>query len=275
MIDHSKSVRDIIGSVTNGYVKDEKVFIEAEINDASIQKLAKKNLVKYFSIGASAVGTCNKCNKVVKAKRCSCKDSHLIIKNVKLNEVSIVLDPAFTAAEFKPFSSAVDSAFTVIPDSTNSKINLVECGGQSLYVEDKNLTDKENKVEATVAVGAGPEAIILLAEMSTKLECLKEDVANLKTEMKVKEEMNVKTEALMTKMESLITKLETKPAAKEENEDKEEDEDKEETEEKTEKKASKGGKIETPEAVEINAESDVPSWCAELADFAKKNGIIF
>jgi hypothetical protein len=208
---------------------------------------------------------------------------------VKLKEVSIVTDPAFSAAEFKPFEAAISSALEVTPDST-----LVEDGIQNKKVEEKEIMS-ETKVEATKTVSAGPDAVILLAEM----EGLKKELSTLKAEKKaeeeakakkVKEEEEAKKEAkkeeVFTRLESVLTKLEKKLEADdedEEDEDKDKDakkpakkEKKEEEEcKKEEKKASKGAMVEDAEGKTIEATANgVPAWIAEVSEAAKKAGIL-
>jgi len=287
MIDHSKSVRDIIGKVNKGYNKDNKVFIDAEIDDPQIQNLARKGLVRYFSIGATADAVCSGCGKDFKMS-CKCKNAHQEIKNVKLKEVSVVLDPAFSAAEFKPFEASVSSALEVTPDSAQ-----VEGGTQNKKVEEnRNMTETK---EATKTVNAGPDAVILLAEM----EGLKKELESLKAEKKAETEAKEKKakedeeakkeskkEEVFTRLESILTKMEKKlekpdedeededkkPAKKEVKKEKPEDEDKPE---KEEKKASKGAKVEDAEGKNITATATgVPAWIAEVADAAKKLGIL-
>jgi hypothetical protein len=288
MIDHSKSVRDIIGKVNKGYNKDNKVYIDAEIDDPQIQALARKGLVKYFSIGATADAVCSGCGKDFKMS-CKCKNAHQEITNVKLKEVSVVLDPAFSAAEFKPFEASVNSALEVTPNSAQ-----VEGGTQNKKVEE-NRNMSETK-EATKAVSAGPDAVILLAEM----EGLKKELLALKQEKKAEEDAKAKKakeeeeakkeskkEEVFTRLESVLTRLEKKLEKPCEDEDEDEDkkpakkevkkepEEDEEKPKKEEKKASKGGKIEDAEGKTITANATgVPAWIAEVADAAKKAGIL-
>jgi hypothetical protein len=69
-------------------------------------------------------------------------------------------------------------------------------------------------------------------------------------------------------------KKEAKPK-KEEDEECKKDEEDEEKPKKEEKKASKGAKIEDAEGKTFNATTDgVPAWIAEVANAAKKAGIL-
>jgi hypothetical protein len=307
-LDHGRSVRDIVGGVTGGKYDSEKkqLMFEAEIDDPHIQMLAKKGRIKYVSIGATADAFCSKCNKPSGPLRaCKCKDAHDVIKNVKLREISIVTDPAYTSAEFKPisFTAALDSALEVTP---NSATQVVEGGIQNSNVEEnRDMSETKTKtIEATTAASAGPDAVVLLAEMGKKFEEIKKELDAMKAEKKAEEDEKAKKakedeeakkeskkEEVFTKLETILTKLEKKlekdnECKKDEEEDEakkkekpkdgDEDEDDKETKKaKKEATASKGAKVENAEGTEIKAETNgIPTWCAEVAEFARKKGIL-
>ena len=227
-VDHGKSVRDVVGGFNSAHWNTEtkKMEFEAEIDDEQIQKMAKKGRIKYVSIGATADAYCSECNKPSGPLRsCKCKNAHDVIKNVKFKEGSIVLDPAYESAEWKPkdFMASLDSALNiqdlkVTPDST---AKAGEGGKQKNYVEDKKMSEtNQTEIEgATKLKSAGPDAVILLAE---QVSALKSELASLKAEKKAKEDEDKKKEnSLSTKLDAILTKMESEK--KKEPEDDEED----------------------------------------------------
>ena len=230
-IDHGKSVRDVVGGFNFGHWNNEtkKMEFEAEIDDEQIQNLAKKGRIKYVSIGATADAYCSVCGKPSGPLRsCKCKNAHDVIKNVKFKEGSIVLDPAYESAEWKPkdFMASLDSALSneiiVTPDST---AQADEGGKQNKTVEDITNMSETNKTEiegATKLKPAGPDAVILLAE---QVSAMKAELDALKAEKKVKEDEEKKKESsLSTKLDAILSKMEEKK--KEPKDDDEDDEDK-------------------------------------------------
>ena len=177
-VDHGKSVRDVVGGFNSAKWDPEtkKLGFEAEIDDPQIQLLAKKGRIKYISIGASADAFCSSCGKPAGPLRnCKCKGAHDVIKNVKFKEGSIVLEPAYESAEWKPvdFMASLDSALSneiiVTPDSPALKAD--EGGKQKNIVEDKKMSETKTEIEGgTQLKSAGPDAVILLAEKMAKLE---------------------------------------------------------------------------------------------------------
>jgi hypothetical protein len=261
-VDHSKSVRDVVGGFNFGKWNSEtkKLEFEAEIDDDQVRKLAEKGRIKYISIGATADAFCSECNKPSGPLRsCKCKNAHDVIRNVKFKEGSIVLDPAYESAEWKPkdFMASLDSALAspaiegelkVTPDST---AQAGECGKQNKKVEDiQNMSETQNtEIEgATKLKPAGPDAVILLAEKVAKLEVL---LSTMKAEKKAMEDEEKKKEStIMTKLDAMLAKMEEKKKEPDEDEDdakkpvkkaKKEDEDEDDDEAKK-KECPKCGK---------------------------------
>ena len=302
--DHGASIRDVIGGLVSGSFdsKNKKVMFGAEIDDPQIKLLAQKGRLKYVSIGATADAFCSVCGKTSKpVKTCKCKDSHDIIKNVKLKEVSIVTNPAFINSEFKPgFLAGIESALnqfnTVISDSSQE-----EGGEQNLnkkMEEKREMSTPAEKVEGTTLKPAGSDAIVVLGEklegIVTRLEKLERDWAKKDEEAKKvppipkkedeEDEGKKKEEAILQKFEQVIAPLVTKldelckkpeaipkdiPKAK--KEEPEEDEEEEDEAKKVKKEPVKGAKVEDPETkVTVTADA-TPAWWNEIVAFAKKN----
>ena len=196
-IDHSKSVRDVIGGLRPGtYDKENKrVMFEAEVDDPTIQRLINKGRLKYVSIGATADAFCSGCGKSSKPlKNCRCKDSHDVIKNVKLKEVSIITEPAYPSSTFQPvsFIAGIETALSELESKTVTSDSSKEEGGKqnlNKKMEEREMSTTENKVEATTLKPAGQDAIVLLGELGKKLEGITQRLEKLEAKkVKVKEE---------------------------------------------------------------------------------------
>ena len=192
-IDHSKSVRDVIGGLRPGtYDKENKrVMFEAEVDDPTIQRLINKGRLKYVSIGATADAFCSGCGKSSKPlKNCRCKDSHDVIKNVKLKEVSIITEPAYPSSEFKPvgFFASIETAISELESKNVTSDSSKEEGGKqnlNKKMEEREMST-ETKVEATTLKPAGQDAVVLLGELGKKLEGITQRLEKLEEAKKIK-----------------------------------------------------------------------------------------
>lgn len=294
-IDHSKSVRDVIGGLKIGKYdeKTKRVMFEAEVDDPAIQRSILKGRLKYVSIGATADSFCSGCAKPTRPfKACKCKGAHEIIKNIKLKEASIVTDPAYKTSTFSASIEAALSENIVTPKSSNE--DEVRPLGNIKLGENK----MSEEIKATTVKPAGTDAVVLMAE---KLESLSAAFSKMEARFKKEEEDEakkkkeaeaVKSEAAYAKLEALAVKLEEfmKPKKEEtstgipkdvpkfeEKAKKPVEDDEEETEEpvKKAKKEAKGSKVEDASGTSATITADaVPTWFKEIRAFAEEHGIL-
>ncbi len=194
-LDHSKSVRDVVGGLKLGtYDKDKKrIMFEAEVDDPNIQKAIMKGRLKYISIGATADAFCSKCSKPTKPfKTCSCKNSHDIIKNIRLKEASIVTDPAYTSSTFMPqgFTASITSALAENQVTPSSKEEARPIISENKMEEERKMSEiKKESIDATTLKPAGTDAVVLLGQ---KLEALAGLVSKMEERFKKQDDDEAK-----------------------------------------------------------------------------------
>jgi len=287
-VDHSNSVRDIIGGTNDGVFdsKTNKVNFGAEIDDPSIAMGVMKGRLKYVSIGASADPYCSKCGTRFKMFReCSCKGGHTIIKNVRIKEVSIVSDPAYSNSKFNPISfvASVDEALAQIKvNNEKEEKNMVEVKAESYSAEEIKeiardvLTNEMSKLATDMFGPMKQEVSDISKSLGLILNERKEQLT--KKEMAEKEEATKKREEELVKTitESVVkmVKEEFSKAEKPVEKEKEEEDEEEEDMKKKEETIVKGAKVEEEET-EITAETTgLDSVWAEIKAAAEKFEII-
>lgn len=290
-LDHSRSVRDIVGGTTNGEYdpKTKKVMFEAEVDDLGIISKIQKGRVKYVSIGAEADAFCSKCSQpIVFMKTCKCKSGHILIKNTRLKEVSIISEPAYKNSKFKPksFVASVEEALAQkIEENKKEEINMVtenttetfnaeklEAGIRKTLTKEmeKMANDMFNPIKTEVEkVSKAVETLEKSRQEAVKLEELKKEEESKKKE---KEE----SEKSLKELIQTIVKEEVEKATKaqEEEEEEEEEEDKEKTKKEKTEAIEGGAKVENEEGkVEITGDIRNDVW-KEIEAAAKKYHIL-
>lgn len=306
-VDHSRSVRDVIGGFTEGThdVENSRILFKAEVDDKAVQKQIEKGRLKFVSIGATAKAFCSKCNKPTRPiKTCKCVEAHEIIRAVKLREVSIITEPAYPTSEFRPvsFIASIDSALNSlkVTNGSSKEEGVLEqdnkkIGEKREMPKEKEEEEKE-KVKATVINPISENTITSLTNkfetLIKRLETLetrakKEDKAIAEATHKAEEEAKLKKEAeLIKKLEDAIDKkfeeVTKKVKPKEEEEEKEKKVKKEETEKKEpvkkepkkEETLVEGAKVEDAEGESEVEAVEQPKWFEEIRAFAEKEGIL-
>jgi len=281
-IDHSRSVRDIIGATNGGEYdpKTNKVAFSAEVDDESIVAKIQKGRLGYVSIGAEADAFCSKCDVAFTfVRECKCKNPHTVIKNLKLKEVSIVSDPAYKNSKFNPvsFVASVNEALAQKNINKIKEENIVVSENKTESVDVKAMAknikedlSKDLLKMAEVAFGPMNEK---LGKMSAGLESLIQERETEKSELakELEKSLNIKKQEEETKkLEDLVTKLVEEKMKKKKPVEDEEEEEEEVVDEKAKKK--EGAKVET---VEGNFEGEsTATWWGELTDAAKKYHIV-
>jgi hypothetical protein len=246
-VDHSKNVRDIVGEVKDAFVdpSTKRVLFEAEVDDPDIIRLITKKRVDSVSIGVKAETFCSNCGeRVIKGiKKCECKNSSLVLKNIKVDELSIVTYPAFNGTKFEPvsFAASVDKELQL--QSELEKVVEEPKVHETLVnkdkMEEKNMVETNTETVKPVEVKASLDETTykLISGLTEKVSGLgtrneKMEASEIARKQELEEEENKKKESL--KLEETIRtivkeeiskvepKKESKPVEEEEEEEKEE-----------------------------------------------------
>jgi len=288
-VDHSNSVRDIIGATNKGEFdsKNNKVLFGAEVDDPVIARGIIKGRLGYVSIGAQADAHCSACDVKYKGyKECNCKAGHTIIKNVKLREVSIVSNPAYVNSKFNPISfvASVDKALAEIEVKNEKEEKyMVEEKTESFSAEEVKqiardvLTNEMTKM-ATDMFGPMKQEVsdiskslkVILTERTEELS--KKEIEKKEEAAKAKEAELVKT-ILKTVMEEIAkTEKVVKELTPEEKQKLKDEEDaKKKKEEET---IVKGAMVENAEGEVKTEVTGLDSVWAEIRVAAEKFEII-
>jgi hypothetical protein len=284
-LDHGQSVRDIIGGTTKGEVNSEqnKVMYEAEVDDPNVIRGILKKRIRTVSVGTRAKAFCSKCNKLTSVSRmCKCEGAHIILKENKVKEVSIVNEPAYEQAEFVPvsFVASVESALSLQKSESETKVeNSLE---KNKKEEIKGMTEKSEQV---VVAQLDPKMVDFLASLGKQMEeCVKElkkesESDKIKEEDKKKKEDDekVKKEEAV-RLEETIRKVVKEVITEEKKKEKPPVEDEGEEEEKVPaKKETAGAKVEVVRTIEAKSNAPKDMWGSAWTEFraeSKKQGVI-
>lgn len=202
-IDHSSSVRDIVGLVDDSKVEyntnaqKDGVRYKAHVDDAEIADGVNKNKIRDVSIGFDLDPECSKCGKDFRQCKHWFDEAHVIARNVRVHELSLVTrgadpDAHATAVGFaEQFSDKIlkmEGGFEM-PNTPDDK-------GGSFMEEDKTidvvaLTDKvteakQQALEAKQAQEAAESALQAMeaekAQLETEKQALASEKAQLETE---------------------------------------------------------------------------------------------
>ncbi len=109
-INHSPNIEDVMGRITDTKTHDNHVDFTAEImtEDSNILVPILSGNVDSVSIEADAESSCSVCGKnyIGSLKPCKCSDAHPVIRNVKVERLSIVANPAYANTKFVPVNFA-------------------------------------------------------------------------------------------------------------------------------------------------------------------------
>lgn len=284
-IDHSASVRDIIGATTFGEVDkiNKKVNFKAEVDDPDIIRKIIKRRIKTVSIGAQAEAFCSECNKRIRpVKTCKCENSHPLIRNSKIKEVSLISSPAYQKSEFVPvsFVASVEDALNSSLQSNKTKVETLE---KEKIMEEKRMTDEKitaTETKTETIVHTDPKVVEALASVSDTLkgintmlleqrkaeETKKTEVESAKAEAEKKEAAVKAEKELFEKIRAMIKEELAKKPTEEKKEGEEDEEEEEEMPPK--KKEEVGAKVETEETMTAENKAKSP-WDAAWGDLRK------
>jgi len=94
--DHSRSVRDNVGLVTEVWKEDKFIKFSGYIDDGKIARLIKKGRIKFVSISGEGSPTCSVCGRGTKPVRaCKCEGAFDVVRKPTIKELSIVTSPAY------------------------------------------------------------------------------------------------------------------------------------------------------------------------------------
>ena len=242
---HSRRVADILGGVIRGWVEDNKILYEGEIDEPSIIRKILKGRVKNSSICVEAGEiVCNKCGKsTYPSVICKCEESYNVLKNVIPKEVSLVSEPAYDISTIESigFVASVNELFNKFNDNKMEE-------KRKMSSTDTNVTEKKDE---TTLQKIGTDAIAVLGE-----------------------EVKKKLDEMWTKMDERFKKLEEKisPITMKEEKKKQPEEDEEEEEEDEAKKKEKKKDEDEDEAVKIKKE--LSELRTAFEDYKKKTSSV-
>ena len=142
-VNHGDRVEDVIGRVVDAEKVDNKVKFKGRITTANKEILIPilAGDVDHASIQTDAnKNVCSKCGKSrLPFPKCNCKDSHQIVSDTKLKELSIVVNPAYDSTEFVPTSFAA---------SVDKKLEEVLRMSENIKAEEEKKKAQEEEEEA-------------------------------------------------------------------------------------------------------------------------------
>jgi len=105
--DHSHKVRDNVGAIEKVWREGRAIKFSGYIDDSDVIRKVKRGHIKYVSIGAKGEAVCSKCGKPTRPKKtCECEGAHEIVKRIKVSELSLVTEPAYTDTKIERFEEA-------------------------------------------------------------------------------------------------------------------------------------------------------------------------
>jgi len=253
---HSDRVEDIIGTVTNAWREDNKVFYEAEIADEDIIKKLILGYIKYSSIQVYSDDVyCANClgksknemeAKITEIdKPCPrCGGTELVIRHPQPIEISIVSLPAYESAIVMPVG------FKAGLDATLSERFKYQSSLQNTHVQyDTTISKERNGSENSLQHGSSmsfkaQDTATPSAEIKEPKPLSYEDVMKMiaDSQKNIQEYFDKALKALSEEVKKLSE--EVKKKKDEEEEEEEEPEEPEEEEEEEEEEEAKKKKLE-------------------------------
>lgn len=263
-LDHSRNVRDVVGGTTDGSVSGNLVLFSAEIDEPDIIRRVIKGRIKGISIGAKAKAFCSACGESIRpVKKCKCENTHILIKEAKVEEISLTPDPAYgSVSSFQPvnFVASLEQALDLQSEKVLEEPKVESLENKEKILEEKIMTDEMKTENANVAT-IDPEILKALASIGPAVQKLEECSNAIKKKAEMDEEEQKKKEsdeakkAEALKMEEFVrnivkeeiekVKKEFEKEKEKPAEEKKEVEEEEEKEPEEEEKASKAKKAET------------------------------
>lgn len=105
--DHDARVSNVCGKILSGVAKETGIYYSAEIFDDDIIERIKRGIVKGVSIRLDGRTVCSVCGNSTRTSGEErrlihlCDGAHEIVKDPRVYEVSLVLNPAYPGTEFK------------------------------------------------------------------------------------------------------------------------------------------------------------------------------
>lgn len=211
-IDHSNSVRDIVGLVDtaeaafDNYVSKEGVKYAAHIDDADIAQKVRDNKIRDVSIGFDFTPECSKCGKDF--RRCThwFDKAHIIARDVKVFELSLVTLGADPDAHVSTMS---------FMEQFSDKLNKEDFKGGNAMEHEKSV-DVSGVVErATQAEKEAFEAKKEAEELTAKLAAAKAEKEQLEADKQALADEKAQLETEKIEIEEKFTKTSEKLSAKE------------------------------------------------------------
>ncbi len=127
-INHDTNVESVIGKIITAKANEKDVEFSAEIISENSNVLIPiiSGMVDSVSIEADAESSCSLCGKayISGMKPCKCAKEHQVIKNVKVERLSVVANPAYANTKFIPisFAAAIDEKIKEVSNLAEPKI---------------------------------------------------------------------------------------------------------------------------------------------------------
>ncbi len=139
-VDHSESIRDVIGKVINSQQDGNKVLFNAESGDEPINGKIAKGYLDSVSIQIDSDNVaCSKCGAKTRFKNALIHalhdDAYEIVKQPKVRELSIVATPAYANTKFG-MASMIDNA--LIYEGFKASMDGIITSSRQDMLEDMN-----------------------------------------------------------------------------------------------------------------------------------------
>ncbi|MDP3065486.1 MAG: hypothetical protein Q8N08_02010 [Methanobacteriaceae archaeon] len=204
-IDHSYSVRDIVGLVDEAQVAynndthKDGVQYKAHIDDPDIAKGVQQNKIRDVSIGFDLTPECSKCGKDFRKCNHLFNEAHVIARDVKVYELSLVTRGA------DPDAHA--SAMNFMEQFSDKLIKEDIKGGNVMSQEDTQSVDIDGVLKRTVS--AEKEAFESKKEaekLTAEIEAMKAEKEQLEADKLALTEEKAKIEGEKAEIEEKFTK---------------------------------------------------------------------
>jgi hypothetical protein len=197
-IDHSQSVRDIVGLLDEAQVafndaaQKPGVRYRAHIDDSEIADGVNKNKIRDVSIGFNADPECSKCGKNFRTCKHWFDEAHVIARNIKTKELSLVTEGADPDAHASAigFAAQFNNKFDKNGDFD---LESLDKNGGSFMEDDKTvdvaalaaqITEAQQEAFKAEEARKALEAKFKAAEAErVKLEAEKKTLADEKTQL--------------------------------------------------------------------------------------------
>lgn len=163
-INHDTNVESVIGKIISAKANEKDVEFSAEIISENSNVLIPiiSGMVDSVSIEADAESSCSLCGKayISGLKTCKCAKEHQVIKNVIVERLSVVANPAYAKTKFIPvsFAAAIDEKIKEVNNLEETKIKdekKSEIAEKEVKVPEseelKNMQERLKKAEEKIS----------------------------------------------------------------------------------------------------------------------------